>query len=103
MDLFGQTRRPLPRVPAHRRRAATSSCTGPGDQLITSSSSMTSVTPLAIQVAPTTASCSAQVRTWPVSLTALPKVSAATSLSSGISAAGQGVLNVLFMSAGSVS
>ena len=48
---------------------------GEGDQLATSSSSMTSVTPLAIQVALSTASCSAQVRTCPVSLTALPKVS----------------------------
>ena len=51
---------------------------------------MTSVTPLAIQVALTTASCSAEVRTWPVSLTALPKVSAATSLSSGIEGACDG-------------
>ncbi len=46
---------------------------------------MTSVTPLAVQVALTTASRSAQLRTWPVSLTALAKVSAATSLSSEIS------------------
>jgi hypothetical protein len=44
---------------------------------------MTSVTPLASQVALTTASFSAQVRTWPVNLTALAKVSAELHLVSG--------------------
>ena len=44
------------------------------------------MTPLAIQAAATTALCSAQVRTWPVSVTVFPLVSTVTSLSSGISA-----------------
>jgi hypothetical protein len=43
------------------------------------------MTPLAIQAA-TTASCSAQVRTWPVSVTVVPLVFTITSLSSRISA-----------------
>jgi hypothetical protein len=48
--------------------------------------STTSMTPLAIQAAATTASCSAQVRTWPVSVTLFPLVSTITSLSSRTSA-----------------
>lgn len=52
-------------------------------QPVTSSSSMTACTPLAIEVAPTTASCSAAVRTWPVSVSVFPAVAALTSLSSG--------------------
>jgi len=47
---------------------------------------MTSETPLAIQAAPTVASCSAQVWTWPFSITVLLVVYTPTSLSSGISA-----------------
>ncbi len=56
---------------------------------------MTSVTPLAIQVAPTTASCSAQVRTWPVSLTAPEGVRRHVTVVRNQRVMGQGVLNVL--------
>ena len=45
-----------------------------------------SMTPWAINAAPTTASCSAQVRTWPVSVTVFPLVYTPTSLSSAIKA-----------------
>jgi hypothetical protein len=55
-------------------------------QPVTYRSSRTSKTPPAIQAALITASCSAQVRTLPVSVTVFPLVSTATSLSSGISA-----------------
>ena len=42
-----------------------------------------SMTPMAIYAASTTASCSARVRTWPVSVMTLSLVSALTSLPSG--------------------
>jgi len=45
-----------------------------------------SMTPMAIHAASTTASCSAQVRTWPITVMTLSLVSALTSLSPGTSA-----------------
>jgi hypothetical protein len=42
-----------------------------------------SMTPRVIEAALTTASCSAHVRTWPVSVMTLPSVATLTSLSSG--------------------
>src|SRR5271166_5918634 len=66
---------------AANRRAA-----GDAGQAVTSSSSRMSTTPRAINAAPTTASCSAQVRTWPVSVMTPSLVSAVTSLPSGTAA-----------------
>ena len=60
--------------------------TGYAGQEVTWSSSRTSMTPFAIHAALTTASCPAQVRTWPVSVTMLSRVSAFTSLPSGTGA-----------------
>ncbi len=60
--------------------------TGDAAQPVTWSSSRTSMTPFAIHAALTTASCPAQVRTWPVSVTMLSWVSAFTSLPSGTAA-----------------
>ena len=60
--------------------------TGNAGQPVTWSSSRTSMTPFAIHAALTTASCSAQVRTWPVSAMMLSRVSAFTSLPSGTDA-----------------
>ena len=60
--------------------------TGYAGQPVTWSSSRTSMTPFAIHAALTTASCPAQVRTWPVSVTMLSWVSAFTSLPSGTAA-----------------
>ena len=57
----------------------------PGQPVIWSSS-LTSTIPMAIHAALTTASCSAQVWTWPVSVMMPPLVSAVTSLSPGTSA-----------------
>src|SRR6202012_3305741 len=56
---------------------------GARGQPVTWRSSMTICTPFAIQTAPTTASCSAAVRTWPASRTVFPRVTAVISLSSG--------------------
>ena len=53
--------------------------TGYAGQPVTWSSSRTSMTPFAIHAALTTVSCSAQVRTWPVSVMMLSWVSAFTS------------------------
>jgi hypothetical protein len=53
--------------------------TGYAGQPVTWSSSRTSMTPFAIHAALTTASCPAKARTWPVSVTMLPWVSAFTS------------------------
>ena len=57
--------------PPVARRAPAGSAPRVG-QPVTWSSSSTSMTPRAIQAAPTTASCSAHVRTWPVSVMMLP-------------------------------
>ena len=53
--------------------------TGYAGQPVTWSSSRTSMTPFAIHAALTAASCPAKARTWPVSVTMLPWVSAFTS------------------------
>jgi len=60
--------------------------TGNAGQPATWSSSRTPMTPFAIHAALTTASCSAQVRTWPVSVMMLSRVPAFTSLPSGTAA-----------------
>ena len=60
--------------------------TGYAGQPVTWSSSRTSMTPFAIHAALTTASCPAQVRAWPVSVTMSCRVSAFTSLPSGTAA-----------------
>jgi len=61
--------------------------TGNAGQPVTRSSSRTPMTtPFAIHATLTTASCSAQVRTWPVSVMMLSRVPAFTSLPSGTAA-----------------
>ena len=60
--------------------------TGYAGQPVTWSSPRTPMTPFAIHAALTTASCPAQVRTWPVSVTMLCRVPAFTSLPSGTAA-----------------
>jgi hypothetical protein len=55
-------------------------------QPVTDSSSRTSSMPAAIQAASTTASCSAQVRTFPDRVTVVPLVATATLLSSSTTA-----------------
>ncbi len=57
-----------------------------GQPVMWSSSWRTSMTPFAIHAAMTTASCPAEVRTWPVSVMMLSRVSAFTSLPSGTAA-----------------
>lgn len=62
------------------------SVTGCSGQPVTWSSSRTSMTPFGVDAALTTASCPAQVRTWPVSVMMLSLVSACISLPSGTAA-----------------
>src|SRR5208283_2153478 len=76
-------------VAAEIRKAVlrrTAGAAGDAGQPVTSSSSRMSTTPRVINAAPTTASCSAQVRTWPVSVMTPSLVSAFTSLPSGTAA-----------------
>jgi hypothetical protein len=61
-------------------------CYGYAGQPVTWSSSRTSMTPFAIHPALTTASCPAQVRAWPVSVTMSCWVPASTSPPSGTAA-----------------
>jgi hypothetical protein len=60
--------------------------TGNAGQPVTWSSSRTPMTPFAIHAGLTIASCSAQVRTWPVSVMMLSRVPAFTSLPPGTAA-----------------
>jgi hypothetical protein len=69
---------------ARAGRSPTVGCDA-GHHPVMTSSSKTSKTPGVIQAAAITASCSAQVRTWPTRVTVLTSVSTRTSLSSGMS------------------